>query len=73
MNDIETASDGTVCGIKRTEFRNLLAMATKESLFMFNGSYCKQVDGDAMESPLGPTLANAFMCHYEKVWLEECP
>ena len=24
-------------------------------------------------SPLGPKLANAFMCHYEKVWLEECP
>ena len=48
-------------------------MATKESLFMFNGSYYKQVDGVAMGSPLGQTLANAFMCHYEKVWLEECP
>ena len=26
-----------------------------------------------MESPLGPTLANAFLLHYEKIWLEQCP
>ena len=25
-----------------------------------------------MGSPLGPTLANAFLCHYEKIWLHEC-
>ena len=26
-----------------------------------------------MESPLGPTLANAFLCHFEKQWLSDCP
>ena len=26
-----------------------------------------------MGSPLGPTLANAFLAHHESVWLEECP
>ena len=26
-----------------------------------------------MGSPLGPTLANAFLSHYEKNWLEQCP
>ena len=26
-----------------------------------------------MGSPLGPSLANAFMCFYEKLWLGECP
>ena len=26
-----------------------------------------------MGSPLGPTLANAFLCHYEKEWLDDCP
>ena len=26
-----------------------------------------------MGSPLGPTLAKVFMCHLEKVWLENCP
>ena len=26
-----------------------------------------------MGSPLRPTLANAFLCHYEKLWLDNCP
>ena len=26
-----------------------------------------------MDSPLGLTLANAFLCHFEKIWLNECP
>ena len=26
-----------------------------------------------MGSPLGPSLANAFLCHHEKIWLDECP
>ena len=26
-----------------------------------------------MGSPLGYALANAFLCHYEKIWLNECP
>ena len=26
-----------------------------------------------MGSPLGPTLANAFLCHSEKQWLSDCP
>ena len=25
-----------------------------------------------MGSPLGPTLANAFLCFYERKWLEKC-
>ena len=26
-----------------------------------------------MGSPLGLTLANAFLCYYEKEWLDNCP
>ena len=26
-----------------------------------------------MGSPLGLTLANAFLCFHEKKWLEQCP
>ena len=26
-----------------------------------------------MGSALGPTLANVFMCHFETIWLENCP
>ena len=27
----------------------------------------------SMGSPLGSTLANVFLCHYEKLWLENVP
>ena len=43
------------------------------TLFIFDNKQYKQIDGVAMGSPLGPTLANAFLCHYEKMWLNECP
>ena len=26
-----------------------------------------------MGSPVGPTLANSFLCYHEKRWLEKCP
>ena len=26
-----------------------------------------------MSLPLGPTLLNAFLCHYEKLWLVDFP
>ena len=25
-----------------------------------------------MGSPLGPTLANAFLCFHDQIWLNEC-
>ena len=34
--------------------------------FIFGNSLYRQIDGVAMGSPLGPTLANAFSCYYEK-------
>ena len=48
-------------------------MATKESYFRFNGSLYNQIDGVAMGSPLGPSLANAFLSCHEKNWLNNCP
>ena len=41
-------------------FCNLLKIATKESFFLFNNKYHKQLNGVAMGSPLGPALANHF-------------
>ena len=55
------------------QFRSLLEMSVKESLFMFGDQLFKQIDGVAMGSPLGPTLANVFLCYHERMWLSDCP
>ena len=53
-------------GLNKSEFKELLFLATKEPYFVFNEILLKQIDGVAMGSPLGLTLANAFLCFYEK-------
>ena len=55
----------TVEGFTKSELKQLLCLATKESYFIFNGLLYQKIDGVAMGSPLGPSLANAF-CHTMK-------
>ena len=62
-----------VDGLSRDDFKELLTIATKESFILFDGDYFQQIDGVAMGSPLGPTLANIFLGHNETKWLDECP
>ena len=61
--------------IPEHDFRKLLNIATKESFFSFISKYNKQLDdvGVAMGSPLGPALANFFMCSFEGKWFRDCP
>ena len=59
-------------GINKSEFKNLLSLATQESYFLFDDVLYKQNDGVAMELPLGPTMANVFLSFYEAKWLK-CP
>ena len=59
--------------IPKNVFRNLLAVATKESFFIFNNKFYTQIDDVAMGSPLGPTLVNISMCNFENKWLKDCP
>ena len=60
-------------GLTSKEFRSLLELSVKESIFIFDDQLFLQLDGVAMGSPLGPTLANAFLCYHERKWLEDCP
>ncbi|XP_063592239.1 uncharacterized protein LOC134769440 [Penaeus indicus] len=60
-------------GLNKVQFKKLLEIATKDITFFFDGKSYKEVDGVAMDSPLGPTLANIFMCFHEKRWLTNCP
>ena len=59
-------------GLSKIESKEFLSLATKESYFI-NGQLYKQVNGVAMGSPLGPTLANAFLVYFEKTCLQNCP
>ncbi|XP_078364013.1 uncharacterized protein LOC144648271 [Oculina patagonica] len=60
-------------GIKlnSSDLKRLFLFATAETHFIFKGTYYDQVDGVAMGSPLAPVLANLFMGHHEKIWLEQ--
>lgn len=62
-----------IFGMNKSQFTSLLKLATSESVFFFNKQLYKQLDGVAMGSPLGPSLANAFLCHHEEIWLKDCP
>ena len=52
--------------ITKTDLIKLLTLATKHQLFQFNGDLYEQVDGVAMGSPLGPLMADAFMCSLDE-------
>ena len=57
--------------MSRIQMKKLFMFATAQTHFLYNGEYYDQIDGVAMGSPLGPVLANIFMGHHEKVWLEQ--
>ena len=63
----------TIHNLDHNDMRELLTLAAYESFFIFDQVMYRQIDGVAMGSPLGPILANAFLCHFEKQWLSECP
>ena len=66
-------SDSTVYSLNKKEITEMLSLTTKESIILFDMEFYSQIDGVAMGSPLGPTLANVFLCHHEKKWLNDCP
>ena len=59
--------------LSRKDLYDLLKLATTESSFIFYNKLYKPIDKVAMGPHVGPTLANAFLCHYEKIWPNECP
>ena len=61
-----------LCNICKNQFEKLLRGALSNNCLLFDGIIYQQIDGVAMGSPLGPSLANAFLAHYEQVWLDDC-
>ena len=62
-----------VDNLSKDSFRELLTRTMSESLILFDQEIYKPHDGVAMGLPLGPTLANVFLCYHEKNWLPNCP
>ena len=52
--------------LTRAGLKQLLEIAAKNQLFQFNGHLYEQKDGVAMGSPLGPLMANSFLCNIEE-------
>ena len=52
--------------LHKDQLVKLLEIATTNQLFQFDGQLYEQTDGVAMGSPLGPLMANVFMCHLEE-------
>ena len=55
--------------IAKDELKKLFEFTTSGTYFLFQGTFYDQIDGFAMGSPVGPPLANLFMCYYETMWL----
>ena len=66
-------ADTSVHGLNAKQFRSLLELAVQDCHFQFDNQLYDQIDGVAMGSPLGPSMANAFLCFHENHWLENCP
>ena len=62
--------DKTDIKLSATELKTLLRFAKAQTHFLFKGSFYDQVDGVSMGLPLVPVLANLFMGHNEKDWIE---
>ena len=60
-------------GLSQDSFLEMLTITMTESFILFDNKYYSQPDGVAVGSPLGPTLANIFLCVYKILWLEKCP
>ena len=62
-----------VRGFNKEQFREILKLAVEDNIFIFDGKYYKQHDGVGMGSPLSCSMANLFLCHFESLWLDNCP
>ena len=56
--------------MEKHAFIKLMKLAT-QGMFLYNDEIFKQIDGVAMGSPLGPTLANFFSANFDNKLLNE--
>ena len=62
----------SIHSLNKKRITAMLSLTIKESNCLFDMSFYTQVDGVVMGSQLEPSLANAFLCHCETKWLNDC-
>ena len=72
VNELFKSNSG-IHGLNKKQITEMLSLTTKESIILFDMAFYTQVDGVAMGSPLGRSLANVFLCHHKTKWLNDCP
>ena len=55
----------TVSGLNQQQVFEMPSLTSKENFILFDECYYSQLDGIAMGSLFGPTLAKNFQCHHE--------
>ena len=66
-------NNAKVNNLTKESFQSILELAALDFFFIFDGKYYKQKDGVVMGCPLGPTLANVLLCHFEEQWMSDFP
>ena len=59
-------------GLTRESMKEILENLTSLNYFNFNGETYRQIDGVSMGRPLSGAIANIFMSHHERTWLDNC-
>ena len=66
-------SNSSIHSLNKKQITEMLSLTTKELIILLDMVFYTQLDGVAMGSLLGPSLANAFLCHHETKWFNDCP
>ena len=67
------ANEVKINNFSRNNFEKIFRIALQKNFFNFGDKIYKQTDVVVMGSPLGPSLANAFLCSHEQIWLNDYP
>ena len=70
--DSPISNEAKINTLSWNDFEKLLIIALQNNFFYFDGKIYQQTDGVATDSPLGPSLANAFLCFHEQICLNDC-
>ena len=73
VDNLFPSENDIVLNFDKKQMKHILTLAANDCMFLFDSKFYVQVDGCAMGSPVGPSFANAFLSHYEKIWLHDCP